>query len=157
MKIISEKLLNKTSQKAKNSPRRRMNYNFHENESDTLNRLLNAMEPDTYLPPHRHKNPDKEEVFLVLRGSVAFFTFDDNGNVTSSTVVSPDKGVYGLDIEKSVWHSLIVLEEDTVVYEIKQGPYAPLQPENFAPWAPSPDSSLEEITKYNAGLMQKIS
>ena len=157
MKIISEKLLNETTQKAKNSPRRRMNYNFHENESDILNRLLNAMEPDTYLPPHRHKNPDKEEVFLVLRGSAAFFTFDDKGNVTSSTVVSPDKGVYGLDIEKGVWHSLIVLEKNTVVYEIKQGPYAPLQPENFAPWAPSPDSNIKEIAKYNADLMQKLS
>ena len=156
MKIISEKLLNETTQKAKNSPRRRMNYNFHENESDTLNRLLNAMEPDTYLPPHRHKNPDKEEVFLVLRGSVAFFTFDNNGNVTSSTVVSPDKGVYGLDVEKGIWHSLIVLEKNTVVYEIKQGPYAPLQPENFAVWAPAPGSSKEEIEKFNAGLLEYL-
>ncbi len=156
MKIISEELLNITSQKAKNSPRKRMNYNFHENESDILNRLLNAMEPDTYLPPHRHKDPDKEEVFLVLRGSVAFFTFDDNGNVTSSTVVSPEKRVYGLDIEKGVWHSLVVLEKNTVVYEIKQGPYAPLKSENFAPWAPAPGSSKEEIEKFNTGLLEYL-
>ena len=118
MKLISEKLLDEISERAKKSPRRRMNYNFHENESDPLNRLLNAMEPDTYLPPHRHKDPDKEEVFLVLRGSIAFFIFDDEGNVTFSTVISPDKGIYGLDLGKCAWHSLVVLEENTIVVEI---------------------------------------
>jgi len=157
MKIISEELLNEIAQKSKSNPRKRMNYNFHENESDLLNRLLNAMEPETYIPPHRHRDPDKEEVFLVLRGSIAFFTFDDSGNVTFSTVVDPQKGIYGLDVEKGVWHSLVVLEKDTVVYEIKLGPYAPLKPENFAPWAPGPGSSPHEIEKFKKYLLQKLS
>ena len=156
MKIISEELLNELALKAKSSVRKRMNYNFHEFESDPLNRLLNAMEPETYIPPHRHKDPDKEEVFLVLRGSIAFFTFDDSGNVTFSIVVDPKKGIYGLDVEKGAWHSLVVLEKDTVVYEIKLGPYAPLKPENFAPWAPGPASSEQEIEKFKAYLLKKL-
>jgi cupin fold WbuC family metalloprotein len=156
MKLISDKLLDEISERAKKSPRRRMNYNFHENESDPLNRLLNAMEPDTYLPPHRHKDPDKEEVFLVLRGSIAFFIFDDEGNVTFSTVISPDKGIYGLDLEKCAWHSLVVLEENTIVYEVKLGPYSPLKPENFAPWAPAPSADKNEQQEYNRMLLSKL-
>jgi cupin fold WbuC family metalloprotein len=155
MKLITEALLDTTSQKAKQSDRKRMNYNFHPNESDVLNRLLNALEPQTYIPPHRHKNPDKEEIFLVLRGSLAFFTFDEDGTVLSSTLVSPQKGVYGMEIDACVWHSLVVLEENTIVYEIKEGPYAPLQAENFAPWAPAIDNA-RGIEKYNQELLGHI-
>jgi cupin fold WbuC family metalloprotein len=92
------------------------------------------MEPGSYFPPHRHKNPDKEEIFLVLRGSVLIVIFDDEGAVISTTEVSPAKEVYGMEIEAGVWHSLIVLEPQTVVYEVKKGPYVPLTPENIANW-----------------------
>ena len=67
MKLIDEKLLDEVSLLANNSPRQRMNYNFHENESDPFNRLLNAMNPETQFSVHRHMNPDKDESFLVLR------------------------------------------------------------------------------------------
>ena len=71
MKIINEQLLDETQAKALQSPRLRMNYNFHEKLDDPINRLLNAMEPGTYLRPHRHLNPAKDEIFLLLRGKVA--------------------------------------------------------------------------------------
>ena len=70
MKIINEQLLDETQAKALQSPRLRMNYNFHERLDDPINRLLNAMEPGTYLRPHRHLNPAKDEIFLLLRGKV---------------------------------------------------------------------------------------
>jgi cupin fold WbuC family metalloprotein len=134
MKIINKALLDSVSEQASKNQRLRMNYNFHQQLDDPLNRLLNAMEPGSYFPPHRHKNPDKEEIFLVLRGSVLIVIFDDNGVVVSTTEVSPAKEVYGMEIEAGVWHSLIVLEPNTVVYEVKKGPYVPLTPENIATW-----------------------
>lgn len=73
MKIIDKQLLDKTSEQAKQSPRLRMNYNFHERLDDPVNRLLNAMEPGSYIRPHRHLDPDKDEIFLLLRGKAVVF------------------------------------------------------------------------------------
>ena len=136
MKLINKKLLDKTTELAKQSPRLRMNYNFHDSLDDPINRLINAMEPDTYLRPHRHKNPDKNEVFLLLRGKVALFLFDDTGIITDRIILNPETGVYGGEIPCDVWHTLLVMESGSVIYEIKQGPFVPLSPENMAPWSP---------------------
>ena len=79
MKLISEELLDSVSHEARESSRLRMNYNFHESLDSPIHRLLNALEPGTYLPPHRHT--DKEETYVVLRGSLLTFFYDDLGNV----------------------------------------------------------------------------
>lgn len=147
MKFIDKKLLDEITEKAKRSPRLRMNYNFHESLDDPINRLINAMEPDTYLRPHRHKNPDKNEIFLLLRGKAVLFLFDDEGNVIEKRVLDPLNGIYGGEIPPDVWHTLIVTESGSVVYEIKQGPFAPLTPENMAPWSPVAEDT-EEVKKY---------
>lgn len=147
MKIIDKQLLDRTSEAAKQSPRLRMNYNFHEDTNDSLNRLINAIEPDSYIRPHRHLNPDKEEIFFLLRGKAAFFLFDDEGNMTDKLVLSPDEGVYGAEIAAGVWHCLLVLESGTVVYEVKRGPFAPLSPDNFAPWSPAVEDE-DAVRKY---------
>ncbi|MGP1462160.1 WbuC family cupin fold metalloprotein [Tannerella sp.] len=156
MKLIDQKLLDETTERAKQSPRLRMNYNFHETLDDPVNRLLNAMEPDTYLRPHRHLNPDKTEVFILLRGKVALFLFDDCGNVTKTFILDPRKGCYGGEIPAGIWHGLVVLESGTVIYEIKQGPFAPLTPDNLAPWSPSADDSLEARMGYINRLKSMI-
>lgn len=139
MKLIDTPLLDATTARAKQSPRLRMNHNFHERLDDPVNRLLNALEPGTYLRPHRHSNPDKTEIFLLLRGRVALFLFDDAGNVTETHVLDPLAGVFGAEIEAGTWHSLLVLEPGSVIYEVKAGPFAPLAPENFASWSPTPE------------------
>ncbi|MDR0429338.1 MAG: WbuC family cupin fold metalloprotein [Tannerellaceae bacterium] len=153
MKVIDEQLLNETTEKARQSARLRMNYNFHDELDDPLNRLINAMEPGTYLRPHRHLNPGKDESFLILRGRIALFTFDDNGVVTKRLILDPLNGIYGADIKAGVWHGLVVLEPGTVLYEAKHGPFAPLSPENFAPWSPDPDNT-EEVKRYIASLIE---
>ncbi len=152
MKVIDTQLLDEVCLKAKISPRLRMNYNFHQNESDQVNRLLNAMHPGTYFPPHRHLNPAKDESFLVLRGSLLTFLFDEEGNITDKIEIDPLKGIYGMEIPANIWHTFIVLEPDTVVYEVKEGPYAPLSSENIAPWAPD-NSDQEAIRQYTNKLM----
>ena len=155
MKLIDEKLLDETTERAKMSPRLRMNHNFHESLDDPINRLINAMEPDTYLRPHRHKNPDKNEVFLLLRGKVALLLFDDSGNITEQVILDPKAGVYGGEIPCDVWHTLIVFESGSVIYEVKQGPFAPLAAENMAPWSPVADD-IENVKLYMDKLKSLI-
>lgn len=89
MKLISESLLDAITQQARENPRRRMNHNLHDSMDAPVHRLLNALEPDTYLPPHRHT--DKDETYLVLRGSLTTFFFDEAGRVTEKICLTPPK------------------------------------------------------------------
>ncbi len=147
MQIINYALLDETTNKARLSPRLRMNYNFHTNLEDPLNRMLNAMEPGTYIRPHRHLTPPKDEVFLVLRGKAALLLFDDKGTITDRILLGPDEGSYGADLEPGLWHCLVVLEPGTVVYEVKQGPFTTLADTDFAPWSPDAHDT-EAVSRY---------
>jgi len=135
-KIVSPEFLDELSQKAINSPRRRLNHNFHDDLADPINRMLNAFEPGTYIQPHRHENPDKREVFIVLRGSLVVVFFDNSGTPTDFVLLNRDKGNYAVEIPVGAWHSLFALESGSVVYEVKDGPYLPISDKNFAEWAP---------------------
>lgn len=136
LKIVTSKLLDELSQKAKISPRKRLNHNFHEDLADPINRMLNAFEPGTYIQPHKHENPDKREVFIVLRGSLVVVIFDDSGNPVDFILLDPGKGNYAIEVPPGVWHNVVSLESGTVVYEIKDGPYIQISDKNFASWAP---------------------
>lgn len=118
MKLITEELLDTVTSHAKENSRLRMNYNFHASMDAPIHRLLNALEPGTYLPPHRHT--DKEETYLVLRGSLLAFFYDDAGNVTDKVCLNPSEGKYGLEIPSNTWHSIIALESGTVILKLKK-------------------------------------
>lgn len=135
MNLITEELLDTVTLQAKENPRLRMNYNFHTAMDAPIHRLLNALEPGTYLPPHRHV--DKEETYLVLRGSLMAFFYDEAGNMTERVCLNPLEGKYGLEIPPCTWHSIVALESGTVIFEIKKGPYQALPLEDLAPWAPA--------------------
>ena len=119
--IIDKALLDGVSEQAKVSPRLRMNYNFHQSLDDKCHRMLNAIEPGTDIPIHRH--PDKDESFVVLRGKVRSTTYNDDGSVIDSVVLCQEDGLYGVDIPKGVWHKLESLESRSVVFECKEGPF----------------------------------
>ncbi len=121
MKIIDKPLLDTVSSEAKSSPRLRMNYNFHQSLDDKCHRFLNAVEPGTDVPIHRH--PDKDESFVVLRGKVRSTTYNDDGSVIESVVLSQENELYGVDIPKGVWHKLESLESGSVIFECKEGPF----------------------------------
>ena len=120
MKIIDDILIDNLAEEAKKSPRLRMNYNFHQSLQDKCHRFLNAMEPGTIIPIHHH--PTKEETFVVLRGKVRVTTYNDNGKVLESCVISQEEGRYGVDIPKNVWHGVECLEP-SVLLECKEGPF----------------------------------
>lgn len=153
LKIVSPEFLDELSQKAILSPRQRMNHNFHDDLADPINRMLNAFEPGTYVQPHRHENPDKHEVFIVLRGSLVVVFFDNAGTPTDFVLLNRDKGNYAVEIPVGAWHSVISLEPGTVVYEVKDGPYLPISDKNFASWAPKEGES--ECTEYLKILTEK--
>ena len=123
MKINNE-LLDQVSAAAKSSERLRMNHNFHDSMDSKAQRLLNALEPGTILPIHRH--PHTAETYLLLRGKIRVMFYDDVKNETSSFDLDPLNGEYGVHIPAGQWHTLEVLESDSVIFEVKDGPYTPL-------------------------------
>ncbi len=154
MILIDNLLLDRVSDQAKSSPRGRKNYNFHKAPADTLQRLLNAIEPLSYVQPHKHENPDKREVFFALRGRIAVIEFDDQGSVTGHTVLDPLKGIFGVEVAERTFHTIIALEKDTVAYEVKDGPYSPVDDKHFAIWAPK--EGEDGCTVYTRRLMEQL-
>ena len=140
-KYIDVTLMDSVAVEARLSPRLRKNHNFHHSEDEPVNRLINVMHRGTYLPVHRHSRPDRSESCIVLRGRVGVTFYDDEGNLTDSRLVGPSCDCVGYDIDAGVWHGLVVLEDDTVPFEVKQGPYAPISAENIASWSPAADDT----------------
>lgn len=136
VQILDEVLLDTITTAAGRSRRRRMNLNLHDGESDNPHRFFNVLIRDTYIPPHRHLHPPKSETFLILRGTVAFFIFEDNGDIRESITLSDEGPAFGIDIRPGLWHTLAVLSENAVCFEVKPGPYNPTTDKQFAPWAP---------------------
>ncbi len=139
---IDVTLMDSVADEARLSPRLRKNHNFHHSEDEPVNRLINVMHRGTYLPVHRHSRPDRSESCIVLRGRVGVTFYDDEGNLTDSRLVGPSCDCVGYDIDAGVWHGLVVLEDDTVLFEVKQGPYAPISADNIASWSPAADDTF---------------
>jgi cupin fold WbuC family metalloprotein len=135
VKLITQSLIEDTLAAAKKSPRLRMNYNFHETFADNPHRFLNAICRGSYCPPHRHVTPPKSETFVVLTGVIAFLLFDCEGSVIGCHRLG-ENGLYGIDVEPGQYHSIVVLSEQAVCFEVKPGPYTPSADKDFAPWAP---------------------
>lgn len=127
--LIDKKLLDEVSARAKASERLRMNYNLHDALDSKAQRLFNALEPGTILPIHRHRNT--AETYILLRGRIDVMFYDDKGVEVERFALNPQEGNYGVHIPKGQWHTLEVLEKDTVIFEVKDGPYAPLGPEDM--------------------------
>lgn len=127
--LLDNKLLDKVSAKAQESPRLRMNFNLHESLDSKVQRLFNAMEPGTIVPIQRHRNTD--ETMLLVRGKMKVIFHNENGEIEKTFILSPKDGVFGVHIPKGKWHSVEVLESGTVMFEVKEGPYAPLSIEDI--------------------------
>lgn len=149
---IEDQLIQMLAEQAQSSDRQRKNYNFHKVDEDTFQRLMNAIEPYSYIQPHKHENPDKREVFFILKGKMAVIEFDNNGEIIDHIVLDASKGNMAVEIPEKTWHSIISLEKGSVSYECKDGPYDPIVDKNFAQWAPKegdPDckSYIDKILK----------
>ena len=119
--IIDGLLLDQVTAQAKASPRLRMNYNFHQSLDEKCHRFLNAVEPGTEVPIHKH--PTKDETFVILRGKVRVTTHRDDGSIIEAVVLCNEEGRYGVNIPKGVWHTIEAMEPDSVIFECKEGPF----------------------------------
>lgn len=133
---ITEKLLEEVSDKAKISERKRCNYNFHKSTEDSIQRFLNAVEPGTYVRPHKHENPPKTEILIILRGRTLILEFDDDGKITDHAILDSANGGKGVEILPNTWHTFIALQGGSVLYETKEGPFIKETDKVFAKWSP---------------------
>jgi len=138
LKIIDKNLMNALTTKAENSDRLRTHYNLHDNLEEPIHRLCIAAAPDTYMRPHRHQN--KWELLIILRGKATVIIFDDNGKVQNKIQLSHENNSV-LEISKGIWHVFYSESSETILMEVKAGPYVPITSEDTASWAPEEGNS----------------
>ena len=126
---ITQKLLDELTAQAKASPRLRMNYDLRNSAEDGSQRMLNAIEPGSPLPIHRHRH--SSETVVCLRGHLRELFYDEEGRLTESIDLMPNGPVVALNIPLGQWHTVEVLESGTVILECKDGAYEPLAPEDI--------------------------
>ena len=126
--IIDQKLLDSLSEKAKASPRLRVNFDLRNSPSDFSQRMLNAIEPGSVIQIHRHSH--SSETITVLRGKIRQDFFCDDGTLESSVIMEPNGDVIGMNIPIGRWHRSVPLESGTVILESKDGPYVPIGEED---------------------------
>jgi len=144
---------------AKQSPRMRKNYNFHHSDEDICHRLLNAMEPGSYIQPHRHLDRNKDETLIAIRGKMGLVVFDDSGNIEAKAILEPAGRATVVNIPYGKFHTWISLKKQSVFFESKAGPFLPLTKEERASWAPAEEdkesaaylASLEELFESEEG------
>ena len=127
--IIDKRLLDTLSSQAKANPRLRQAYDLRNTPEDNSQRMLNALEPGTIMPIHRHRNTS--ETVVIVRGSLIERFYDEEGNITEEVLMVPGGENPVVQVEKGRWHSLECLEPNTVLFESKDGKYEPLSEEDI--------------------------
>lgn len=136
MKQITPAMLADLGRQAQAAPRRRANLNLHEQLDDPIQRLAIAMEPDTYVRPHRH--PHTWELLYPLCGRFVVLHFDAAGTVTARATLGADSSV--IETPAGGWHAVLSLDPGAVIFEVKHGPYQPIAEADYAAWSPAADT-----------------
>lgn len=136
IQLITRSLFRTVEAQAAQSPRLRMNHNFHHSMEDNPHRFLNVLLRGTYCRPHRHLDPPKAESWIVLEGAVLLLIFDDTGNITGRHTLEAGGELVGIDVAPGIWHTVCALTPCAVIYEVKPGPWSPATDKSFAKWAP---------------------
>ena len=126
--IIDDQLLDNVAAKAEESPRLRMNYNLHDSLEAKAQRLINVLLPGSPLPSQRHRHT--AETYVILRGKMFVVFYNDMGAQTERYLLDPTQGNYGVQIPAGQWHGIEVIEP-SAIFEVKDGPYTPLEPEDI--------------------------
>lgn len=140
VRFFDTTFLDALSAEARQSPRLRKHFNLHASHAEPVQRLFNAIEPGSYVAPHRHARLPASENLYVVRGRLGLLVFDDAGQLTHSRILSAAGPCPGVELAEKVWHSLVSLEPGSVILEIKQGPFVMETAAERAPWAPEDGS-----------------
>lgn len=165
VRFFSEDVMHSLSEEAKSHPRKRMHKNLHENYQEACQRFFNAIELDSYLRPHCHGVSQGAETLIAIKGLMAFFAFGNTGEIVAVHLFGagrhsglPGVGV-GVEVKPGQWHTVVSLESNSVLLEMKGGPFNPEAPKYFASWAPeemTPEGQIylknlkENITSWAA-------
>lgn len=127
---ITQALLDELTAKAKESPRLRMNLDLRNSENDSSQRMLNAIEPGSPLPIHRHQKTS--ETVVCLRGRLVWEYYDELERICTETIeLTPNGPVVALNIPAGQWHTVRALESGSCILEMKEGAYEPIGPEDI--------------------------
>ncbi len=156
MKVFDAQYLNDLTGQAKSSPRLRQHRNIHQTYQEACQRLFNAIEPGSYIRPHRHASDPRDELLIAVRGAMALITFDDQGSVIGILRFGSEKYgsdlAVGAEVACNTWHTVVALEAGCVLLEVKAGPFDPNLPKDLAPWAPAEGSAMAQ--SYLQGLAE---
>ena len=159
MKIFDAQYFDDLTGQAKVSPRLRRHRNVHQSYQEASQRLFNAIEPGSYIRPHRHASDPRDELLVAVRGVMAMVTFDDQGAVNNvlrfGTERHGDEMAVGAEVSSDIWHTVVALEPGCVLLEVKAGPFDPNLPKDLAPWAP--DEGCDAASVYLDHLLERIS
>ncbi|GAM09156.1 hypothetical protein OR1_01430 [Geobacter sp. OR-1] len=154
MKVFDQSTLARLSEEARANPRGRKNLNLHPSDDFCCHRLFNAIEPGSYIRPHRHLDPNKDETFVIVSGALGVIIFNDDGSIDSSTVLTVGGPAIAVDIPHGRFHGAVSLAPGTAFFEAKAGPYLALKPEEQADWAPL--ECTGEALAYLASLIAHL-
>ncbi len=150
LKRLTQDLIDSVAQDAQASPRLRKNYNFHD-LNERVQRFLNVLQPGTYVRPHRHlrdRDVNGFEFFLALQGKLGLLVMNEQGEIVDQECIIAQGSVQGVELAEGFFHTLVVLEPNTVILELKEGPYNPVTDKEFLSMFP------EEGTSESKTLIQ---
>ena len=150
-KSIDQDLFDRIALQAKGHPRLRVNHNFHDAQ-DLVQRFLNVLQPGTYVRPHRHRRNGSGtgfECFLVLQGSIGLLLFNGQGDIQRQLHLSAAGPIRGIEVEQDQFHTLVALEADSVIFELKQGPYQPSQDKEFLSGCPEEGTAEAQLQEQS--------
>lgn len=142
MKVFSSQYLEDLINEASQSHRLRAHANVHGSYADQCQMLFNAIQVDSYIRPHRHSLDPKDECLVAIKGLFGFIMFTEKGLIRSITLFGSEKYSEklsipsGLELTSGVWHTVVSLADNSILFEVKNGPFEPTLAKEFAPWAP---------------------
>lgn len=156
--VFSAEYLDSLTAEASASPRRRQHRNVHVDYGEPVQRLFNAITRASYIRPHRHGAVPRVETMLGVRGRLALVLFDETGGVTEivpfGTTSSGARLAVGVEIPPATWHTVVALDDDAILFEVKAGPFDPQAPKELAPWAPAEGTA--DAVGYLARIRDRV-
>jgi cupin fold WbuC family metalloprotein len=154
VKIVDQEKMEVLLAESRQSQRKRASLCLHTEKSDLIQRIVMALQPETYMQAHKHESPAKRELFTIYQGEVVIILFTKDGEIANIYKMSPNT-IRTIEISAGVYHSLVALKPDTLLFETKDGPWESVETDKqFAPWMPVEES--EEAKEYLKYLKAKI-
>lgn len=139
---------------SRESPRKRLLQCIHKSEDAGVHKMFNALQPGTYITPHRHTDPPKTETVIIVSGSLLYVEFTDEGEIADHVLIQPGTEIFGLDVAPHIYHTFVPLKPDTIMFEVKDGPYKQASDKDIPAWAPA--EGTEEANTFLLALLKDL-